>query len=102
MFNALRSRCALAAALSAGLLVPMFTSSQAAHAQLSTQVFSGYSTGTVVHADALQAAAAGPRLVDGEEAFSGASTNSATLAKGVVNEMSQGVSPPLATKDSYG
>jgi hypothetical protein len=73
-----------------------------AHAQLS-QAFSGYATGTVVHADALQAAIAGPRLVDGEVAFSGASASSQGLAKPVTNEMSQAISPALgAAKNSYG
>lgn len=73
-----------------------------AHAQLS-QAFSGYATGTVVHADALQVAIAGPRLVDGEVAFSGASANSQGLATAVTNEMSQAISPALgAAKSTYG
>lgn len=64
--------------------------------------FGGYSTGTVVHADALQAAVAGPRVVDAEVAFSGASSNSGGLATAINNEMSQPVQPALSGKNSAG
>lgn len=64
--------------------------------------YGGYSTGTVLHADALQAAATGPRVVDGEVAFSGASANSAGLGTAIDNEMSQAVQPVSAGKASYG
>src|SRR5687768_1742754 len=49
--------------------------------------FSGYSTGTAVHADALQVGS--NRLVDGEIAFSGANVNSAGIGPALVNEMTQ-------------
>src|SRR5205085_7521382 len=42
-----------------------------------------------------------PRLVDGEEAFTGAAANTAGLSGGVLNEMKQNVSPSLAGKNSY-
>jgi len=63
--------------------------------------FSGYSTGTAVHADLL-AVPATPRLVDGEVATSGGATNTAGLAAGINNEMDQSVSPSQAAKNSYG
>ena len=82
---------AFLAPVSAGAQVP---SSQAA--------YSGYSTGTAVHADALQLAVGGPRIVDGEVAFSGASANSQGIDAAVVNEMSQAVQPAQSGKKSYG
>ncbi|MBV9410684.1 MAG: LPXTG cell wall anchor domain-containing protein [Acidimicrobiia bacterium] len=63
--------------------------------------FSGYSTGTVIHADALNVPN-GPRIVDGEVAFSGEAANTAGLSGGVLNEMNQNVSPSIAGKNSYG
>lgn len=64
----------------------------------------GYSTGSDLHVDALQAAATGPRLADTEEAFAGAAVDStgALLSKGVVNEVSQAVAPAQAGKNAYG
>src|SRR4051794_11924662 len=62
--------------------------------------FSGYSTGTAVHADILQVPGA-PKLVDGEVAFSGGATDTAGLAKGVTNEMDQTVAT-AQSKNSYG
>src|SRR5690349_4020746 len=47
--------------------------------------FSGYSTGTAVHAGALQRGTT--RLVDSEIAFSGANVNSAGLGAALSNEM---------------
>jgi hypothetical protein len=49
--------------------------------------FSGYSTGTAVHIDALQNGT--DRLLDTEVAFSGANVNSAGLGPALVNEMDQ-------------
>jgi hypothetical protein len=49
--------------------------------------FSGYSTGTAVHAGALQVGT--NRIVDGEIAFSGANVNSAGLGVALTNEMTQ-------------
>jgi LPXTG-motif cell wall-anchored protein len=63
--------------------------------------FSGYSTGTVVHANVVNIPNT-PRLVDGEIAFSGEAANTAGLGGGVLNEMKQNVSPSLAGKNSYG
>jgi hypothetical protein len=64
--------------------------------------FGGYSTGTVLHADALQAAVAGPRVVDGEVAFSGASALSTGLGTAINNEMNEPVQPVAAGKNAYG
>lgn len=63
--------------------------------------FSGYSTGTVIHADALNIPNA-PRIVDGEVAFSGEASNTAGLSGGLTNEFKEVVSPSLAGKNSYG
>ena len=63
--------------------------------------FSGYSTGTAVHAD-VDFSPAGPRLVDGEVAFSGGATNTANLATGINNEMHESVAPSQADKNSSG
>ena len=49
--------------------------------------FSGYSTGTAVHAGALESGAT--RLVDSELAFSGANVNSGGLGAALNNEMAQ-------------
>src|SRR5437868_2648873 len=46
--------------------------------------FSGYSTGAAVHADVVNIPP-NPRLVDGEVAFSGGSTNTGGLGAGVTN-----------------
>src|SRR5579864_2644402 len=96
-----RSRRGLVAALTVAAAAAQVVTMSQAHAQTpSSQAFSAYSTGTVVHADALQAAVAGPRLVDAEEAFAGAAANSQGLGTSVLNEMSQDVSPALATKNT--
>src|SRR6266542_1771719 len=62
--------------------------------------FSGYATGTVVHADALQAS--GLRCVDAEEGFTGSAVNSNGLAGTIKNEVDRVVSPAAASKNSYG
>jgi hypothetical protein len=68
-------------------LVP--TAGQSASAQVTALAqFSGYSTGTAVHAGALQSGTT--RLVDSEIAFSGANVNSAGLGAPLTNEMTQG------------
>ncbi|TMK84198.1 MAG: hypothetical protein E6G57_15135, partial [Actinobacteria bacterium] len=66
--------------------------------------FSGYSTGTVVHADLLQLPGPNPtsRLVNADVGFSGAAADTTGLANPVNNEMQNAVSPALPTKNSYG
>jgi len=64
--------------------------------------FSGYATGATLHVDAVQGAAAGPRVVDAELAFSGESANTAGLGSAISNEMSEVVQPAQASKNSYG
>ena len=66
-------------------LVPM--AGQSASAQVALAAFSGYSTGTAVHAGALQSGT--NRIVDSEIAFSGANVNSAGLGAPLSNEMTQ-------------
>jgi hypothetical protein len=78
-----------------GLLLLFGTATPAAAApgDVPTTAFSGYSTGSVIHADALQAATDGPRLVDAEVAFSGAAVASAGFAAPIHNELAQAVLP---------
>src|SRR3954447_6567465 len=66
--------------------------------------FSGYSTGTLVHADLLQLPGPNPtsRLVNTDVGFSGAAADTTGLANPVNNEMQNAVSPALPTKNSYG
>src|SRR3954470_8471390 len=67
--------------------------------------FSGYSTGTLVHADLLQFGSLGApvgRLVNADVGFSGAAADTTGLANPVHNEMQNAVSPALPTKNSYG
>ena len=78
--------------------------------------FSGYSTGTVVHAGLLQTALAGPRLLNVDEAFSGATVaaqgTGSVPAEGpgakagqIVNEMSrevQGLLPDSSSAKTAG
>jgi len=66
-------------------LVP--TAGQPASAQVALAPFSGYSTGTAVHAGALQSG--NTRILDSEIAFSGANVNSAGLGAALSNEMTQ-------------
>jgi hypothetical protein len=64
------------------------TAGQPALAQIApVSQFSGYSTGTAVHAGALQSGTT--RLLDSEIAFSGANVNSGGLGPALVNEMTQ-------------
>jgi len=68
-------------------LVP--TAAQSASAQVAPLApFSGYSTGTAVHAGAITNAPT--QLADSEIAFSGANVNSAGLGAPLTNEMMQG------------
>lgn len=55
--------------------------------------FSGYSSGAVIHAGALQAASDGPRLVDTEVAFSGAAVASQGFKAAIHDELNQAVLP---------
>jgi hypothetical protein len=55
--------------------------------------FSGYSSGAVIHAGALQAATDGPRLVDSEVAFSGAAVASQGFPGAIHDELDQAVIP---------
>jgi len=61
--------------------------------------FSGYASGTVVHADLLQAG--GVRLANADEAFTGSAVNSDGLTK-INNEVQRPVVPANAAKNSYG
>src|SRR2546428_934937 len=64
--------------------------------------FSGYATGTFLHADALQAGITGPRVADVEEGFSGTAVSSSGLAgPAILNEMDQAVKPAAAAGKSY-
>lgn len=68
-------------------LVP--TAGQSASAQVAPLApFSGYSTGTALHAGALETSGT-TRLVDTEVAFSGANVNSSGLGAALMNEMKQ-------------
>jgi uncharacterized repeat protein (TIGR01451 family) len=63
-------------------------------------VSTGYATGTVVHADALQAA--GNSLLGLDVAFSGAASSSAPLTAEMINEVSRKVAIPAAGKLAFG
>lgn len=83
-------------AAAAGVLA---TSAQAEHA---AGDFSAYSTGAVVHADAVTAVPDGPRLVDAEVAFSGQAVDSHGLTEATVSEVDTVVQPALPGKTGYG
>src|SRR5258708_1791814 len=93
-----------AAALAVALVAGSGLVARAASAQVAwpTAALSGYSTGTVDHADALQAGASGPQLSNAEVAFSGASVSSTGASSAAIaNEMGQVVQPALPdTKSS--
>jgi hypothetical protein len=72
----------------------------AAATSAATADFSGYATGTVLHADALQSGTT--RLVDVEEAFSGASVDSRGLGATIQNEMVRTVQGALSGKNAFG
>jgi hypothetical protein len=100
MRSRIRSGFALTAALSLAVAGQVIGGSSAGAQGPAQQTFSAYSTGTVVHVDALQAAVAGPRIVDGEVAFSGAAANSQGLSTPVLNEVSQAVSAAQPGKNT--
>src|SRR5690348_717627 len=59
--------------------------------------FNGFATGTVLHADAIQAGAAGPRIADVDEAFGGATVNTAGLPATATNEFGESIQPDTVT-----
>lgn len=67
-----------------------------------TGTWSGFATGSPVHVHALQASAAGPKLVNVDEAFSGASFHSKGLGTALNNEMNEAIQPAKPEKNSYG
>lgn len=71
-----------------------------AGAQVGSQSYGGYATGTVVHTHALQNGAT--RVEDAEIAFSGASVDSTGLTKAIQNEFDRVVQPVQNGKNSYG
>lgn len=95
----------LLVAMTTSVLVGGTAGAQVAAGQPAQADYKGYSTGSVVHVDAVQTAPTGPRLVDTEVAFSGATvasrgtggvTQGPNAAAGqVVNEMDQVVQPAL-------
>ncbi|HVL82114.1 MAG TPA: hypothetical protein VM840_11055 [Actinomycetota bacterium] len=92
-----------APALKVGLLVlllaayaPPTASSQVPYAEA---VFSGYSTGTAIHADALQSGTV--RVANVDVSFSGAAVDSTGLSGPILNEMQRPVVPAVEA-DSYG
>ncbi len=64
--------------------------------------FSGYATGSALHINALQLAAAGPVIENTTVGFSGASVNSQGQGTAINNEMGLGVQPANAARESYG
>ena len=62
--------------------------------------FAGYSTGTAVHTDALQAGLTGPQVANVEEAFSGASV--ASQGTSTINNPANQPLPPPATNRGMG
>ncbi|MBV9041687.1 MAG: hypothetical protein JOZ68_11825, partial [Acidimicrobiia bacterium] len=87
------------------IVAVVIPSAKAAPVFTGTNQFSGYSTGTVVHADLLQFGSLGApvdRLVNTDVAFSGAAANTNGLGNPVNNEFQNAVSPAQSTKDSYG
>jgi hypothetical protein len=88
-------RTLIVAALLTALVPVVGSSASAQVAPLAP--FSGYSTGTAVHAGALETATT--RLVDAEIAFSGANVNSAGLGAALSNEMKQAYQPVAKAVD---
>lgn len=64
--------------------------------------FSGYATGSAIHVNVLQLAAAGPLIENTALAFSGASVASQGQSAPITNEMGLGVQPANAERESYG
>jgi len=84
-------------ALSGALLAFGGNAAQAQNEFPGPAVFSGYSNGSNVHVDAINAGATGPRVADVETTFSGSAANSAGL-KEVPNEMGVDLVPAPGTK----
>jgi len=82
----------------AGVLGAMPTPASAA-----TAPYYGYATGTVAHSDVLQLGLTGPRVLEVDEAFSGATVSAAGYTGAILNEMAQVVRPKgaKATDKSY-
>ncbi|MBV8981703.1 MAG: hypothetical protein JO086_12445, partial [Acidimicrobiia bacterium] len=92
-------------AIAVAAVVALITPGAKAAVFTGTNQFSGYSTGTLVHADVLQFGSLGSpvdRLVNADVGFSGAAADTSGLNNGVNNEFQNAVSPALPNKDSYG
>ena len=90
--------------VASGLVASMATfapPSANAQVDVSEATFSGYSTGTIVHADALNASSTN-RVLDAEVSFSGAGVNSEGLSPAISNEMQRLVVPASTGDRSYG
>jgi hypothetical protein len=59
--------------------------------------FAGFATGSSLHADAIQAALVGPRIADVDEAFAGATVNTAGLPGTMANEFGESIQPDDVT-----
>ncbi|MGQ0519763.1 MAG: hypothetical protein ACT4PX_01265, partial [Actinomycetota bacterium] len=90
----------VASALVVGMTTVVFAGGTPVGAQVASAEadFSGYSTGTVVHADALTLGTT--RVLDTEVAFSGATVASKGFASAVVNELDQTIQPVGANRSS--
>ncbi|HEX2026456.1 MAG TPA: DUF11 domain-containing protein [Nitriliruptorales bacterium] len=92
------------AALGAVALVAL--SAPAASAGQDDQPWSAYATGTVLHAEALETPTlqdpTSTRVLDVDEAFSGATADSQGLAEAQTNELGGTVQPAQSGKKSYG
>lgn len=100
MINGTRMIRTVAVALLASVLAvaPMVVAT--AQVPIADADFSGYATGTVLHADAVQNATT--RVADVELAYSGASVASKGLSSAISNEMQRIVQPAQPTKQTYG
>lgn len=65
-------------------------------------LFAGYATGTALHVNAVQVAAAGPLIENTALAFAGASVSSQGQTAAINNEMGLGVQPVSNDRESYG
>lgn len=97
-----RSSAASVVALTALLTAGLVTVAVPAPAQVpfGQADFSGYATGTDLHADLLQSG--DTRAENTEVAFSGASVDSRGLTTTIVNELERVVQPELGSKRAYG
>jgi hypothetical protein len=91
----------LTAAMTAAAAIAFAVAPTPAGAQaVTSQAFSGYSTGTVVSSNALQLGDTAVGKVGA--AFSGDSLNSQGLGTSIQDELGFAVQPPLGAKDAYG